>query len=430
MASWARHPGTRAFPNIRLKQEFAKLKTQGIRKGDEASYQAYNEPYQGGLGSYGLILMAISFLQMHPLHQKGQSDPQKHLGQLLIDFLQLYGKRFKYRWFGLSVTDRGFYMELPTDEDNARNCIKVSRIIARPRHIHNSNIAQDDTQDPVDLVQSSDKDPSSDRDPVHEPVQPITDSPAQNVAADIGHNVETVSEVTQETKQDIAQTTENNGQVTVGPTAQDTVERKQLVILDPNDLSNNVTRSTRNIEMIAESIAAAAVLLRARIAMDWTESSSAESSSRPRDFKVKRQSSMLSSVFSVLPTFQERRTAMSTLFHSGLYQQMFEDPSGAAGLELVLERQEREQDRARDDGRGHGDTQDDGDVGSSKEHPALAIDAKPWMKDGADFKAIRLTLTTELRELEEKLGESRGQKEKEQERRIWIASRCFAYTAH
>ena len=53
-----------------------------------------NEVFKGGISSYGLILMAVSFLQNHPREEMGQS--KTNLGVLLIEFFELYGKRFNY----------------------------------------------------------------------------------------------------------------------------------------------------------------------------------------------------------------------------------------------------------------------------------------------------------------------------------------------
>lgn len=51
-----------------------------------------NEVWTGGISSYGLILMAVSFLQNHPREERNKAN----LGVLLIEFFELYGKRFNY----------------------------------------------------------------------------------------------------------------------------------------------------------------------------------------------------------------------------------------------------------------------------------------------------------------------------------------------
>lgn len=52
-----------------------------------------NEVFTGGISSYSLILMCISFLQLHP---RANLNPTTNLGVLLLEFLELYGRKFNY----------------------------------------------------------------------------------------------------------------------------------------------------------------------------------------------------------------------------------------------------------------------------------------------------------------------------------------------
>ena len=54
-----------------------------------------NEVFSGGLGSYAVVCLVVSFLQLHPGIQGGQLDPSANLGTLLVEFFELYGKNFK-----------------------------------------------------------------------------------------------------------------------------------------------------------------------------------------------------------------------------------------------------------------------------------------------------------------------------------------------
>ena len=69
-----------------------------------------NEPYSGGIGSYLLQLMIVSFLQ----HRERDGfnfrrSSLYNLGTLLIEFLELYGLDFNYVTTGFSVRHDGFY---------------------------------------------------------------------------------------------------------------------------------------------------------------------------------------------------------------------------------------------------------------------------------------------------------------------------------
>ncbi|XP_035719133.1 terminal nucleotidyltransferase 4B-like [Vespa mandarinia] len=67
-----------------------------------------NEVFTGGISSYSLILMTISFLQLHPRQNAYCSSA--NLGVLLIEFLELYGRKFNYVKTGIRVKDGGTYI--------------------------------------------------------------------------------------------------------------------------------------------------------------------------------------------------------------------------------------------------------------------------------------------------------------------------------
>lgn len=71
-----------------------------------------NEVFTGGISSYSLILMTVSFLQMHPRYRPKEEVPK--LGVLLIEFFELYGKHFNYMETAIRVKDGGSY--IPKEE--------------------------------------------------------------------------------------------------------------------------------------------------------------------------------------------------------------------------------------------------------------------------------------------------------------------------
>ena len=68
-----------------------------------------NEVYTGGVGSYSIVCLAISFLQMHPMIRRGEIEPEKNLGVLVMEFFELYGCYFNYEEVGISVRNGGSY---------------------------------------------------------------------------------------------------------------------------------------------------------------------------------------------------------------------------------------------------------------------------------------------------------------------------------
>ncbi|XP_023675830.1 terminal nucleotidyltransferase 4B isoform X2 [Paramormyrops kingsleyae] len=67
-----------------------------------------NEVFTGGIGSYSLFLMAVSFLQLH--YQEDACDPNVNIGEMLIKFFELYGRQFNYLKTGIRIKDGGSYV--------------------------------------------------------------------------------------------------------------------------------------------------------------------------------------------------------------------------------------------------------------------------------------------------------------------------------
>ncbi|KAF2361044.1 PAP/25A-associated [Trinorchestia longiramus] len=70
-----------------------------------------NEVFTGGISSYCLILMVVSFLQLHPRREHHACDGNElNLGVLLLEFLELYGRHFNYFKTGIRVKGGGAYI--------------------------------------------------------------------------------------------------------------------------------------------------------------------------------------------------------------------------------------------------------------------------------------------------------------------------------
>ena len=68
-----------------------------------------NEVFTGGISSYSLILMCVSFLQLHPRPDALLNCPINY-GVLLIEFFELYGRRFNYMQTGIRIKEGGRYI--------------------------------------------------------------------------------------------------------------------------------------------------------------------------------------------------------------------------------------------------------------------------------------------------------------------------------
>lgn len=69
-----------------------------------------NEVHTGGLGGFSIICMVVSFLKNHPRVASGELSVGDNLGVLLIEFFELYGKKFNYDDVGLCMTGRMGYL--------------------------------------------------------------------------------------------------------------------------------------------------------------------------------------------------------------------------------------------------------------------------------------------------------------------------------
>nr|XP_019935736.1 PREDICTED: non-canonical poly(A) RNA polymerase PAPD5 [Paralichthys olivaceus] len=67
-----------------------------------------NEVFTGGIGSYSLFLMAVSFLQLH--YREDVCSRNINIGVLLIEFFELYGRHFNYLKTGIRIKDGGCYV--------------------------------------------------------------------------------------------------------------------------------------------------------------------------------------------------------------------------------------------------------------------------------------------------------------------------------
>ena len=68
-----------------------------------------NEVFYGGISSYSLVLLLVSFLQLHPRHSA--TDPNTaNLGVLLMEFFELYGRHFNYMKTGIVLDGGGAYI--------------------------------------------------------------------------------------------------------------------------------------------------------------------------------------------------------------------------------------------------------------------------------------------------------------------------------
>ena len=68
-----------------------------------------NEVNTGGLGGFSVICLATSLLQNMPRVQSGELVPELHLGEILLEFLDLYGNQFDTSRTGILLDPPGYF---------------------------------------------------------------------------------------------------------------------------------------------------------------------------------------------------------------------------------------------------------------------------------------------------------------------------------
>ncbi|KAK7424606.1 hypothetical protein QQZ08_008616 [Neonectria magnoliae] len=63
-----------------------------------------NEPVNGGIGGFSVICLVVSMLQLMPQVQSRSLIPEHHLGEMLLEFFDLYGRHFRHESNAISLT--------------------------------------------------------------------------------------------------------------------------------------------------------------------------------------------------------------------------------------------------------------------------------------------------------------------------------------
>lgn len=67
-----------------------------------------HEPVNGGIGSFSVSCMVVSMLQLMPQVQSRNLVPEHHLGEMLMEFFDLYGHRFDYKNTAIRINPPGY----------------------------------------------------------------------------------------------------------------------------------------------------------------------------------------------------------------------------------------------------------------------------------------------------------------------------------
>jgi non-canonical poly(A) RNA polymerase PAPD5/7 len=67
-----------------------------------------NEPVNGGIGGFSVTCLVVSLLQNMPQVQSGSMIPEHHLGEILMEFFDLYGNQFNTETTAIQLNPPGY----------------------------------------------------------------------------------------------------------------------------------------------------------------------------------------------------------------------------------------------------------------------------------------------------------------------------------
>jgi non-canonical poly(A) RNA polymerase PAPD5/7 len=70
-----------------------------------------NEVVDGGIGGFSISCLVVSLLQHHPAIQSGSMVQEHHLGELLLDFFDLYGNKFNMTTTAIRMKPPGYVVK-------------------------------------------------------------------------------------------------------------------------------------------------------------------------------------------------------------------------------------------------------------------------------------------------------------------------------
>lgn len=92
----------------RWKQEFPAMPILATLVKQFLAMRGLNEPVNGGLGGFSVIALVVSMLQMMPAVQSRNLIPEHHLGDMLMEFFDLYGNQFDYENIAITLNPPGY----------------------------------------------------------------------------------------------------------------------------------------------------------------------------------------------------------------------------------------------------------------------------------------------------------------------------------
>lgn len=93
-----------------------------------------SEVVNGGLGGFSVTCLVTSLLQNLPRVQCGDFIPEQHLGEILLEFLDLYGNRLDTTRTGITMNPPGYFTKVCSDRSRV-SWILLTIVLVSPKRV-------------------------------------------------------------------------------------------------------------------------------------------------------------------------------------------------------------------------------------------------------------------------------------------------------
>lgn len=108
--SFENDSGLRAIDTfLEWKRDFPEVPQLVVIVKQLLAMRGLNEVHSGGIGGFTIICLVVSMFQLMPQEQSRSGNAQGRLGELLLNFLDLYGNKFNRHTTGIMMNPPGYF---------------------------------------------------------------------------------------------------------------------------------------------------------------------------------------------------------------------------------------------------------------------------------------------------------------------------------
>lgn len=121
--SFERYDGVRAISTfLEWKRQYPAMPILVTVIKQFLAMRGLNEPVSGGIGGFSVICLVVSMLQLMPQVQSRSMKPEHHLGEILMEFFDLYGRSFNYEQVAIRMNPPGYVPKVGLPNPHISRC--------------------------------------------------------------------------------------------------------------------------------------------------------------------------------------------------------------------------------------------------------------------------------------------------------------------